>query len=208
VLIENSVRVLLWLALIVMVAMFVWARPRLHRMPKRRPYWVRAACGATAMVILLVVGAATWSTAESYYQVGEDPESISASTNPTPSLKRSREERALIRYIGLFDSPLIESGGGPSMTIPPGYQLARHVGVSSLALMFAALLGAQVFRQRNIAFAWTLLASVLYVVVLDRMVVDIHAAHLRSANIKPEHRAVAQQMLNTSFFFKDTASKQ
>ena len=86
-----------------------------------------------------------------------------------------------------------------------GFGLAGHIGLSSLLVLAAVVLLAQVFRRRSLAFAGLLAAAIVYVAILDRAVLGHHLAHLNDPAAPTPARLVACAQATDTYFFRRTA---
>jgi len=117
-----------------------------------------------------------------------------------PSLRKEQSdwEQELRRAIPIQNESPPISAGGPA--------LAARLGQSSLLLLAAALLLAQLFARRSLAFAGILACIVLYVALLDRAVLASQLARLSDRNSIIETRLTACAGVAGTFFFRQTAS--
>lgn len=102
----------------------------------------------------------------------------------------------------------VSSGSSPAvLNRPPAYCLIEALGVSSIILIFAAVLLAQVFVRRGLAFAGMLALCMGYAAVLDRLTVGFHSGKLADPQQPMEIRIMAAEALHSSYFYKETASR-
>jgi hypothetical protein len=101
------------------------------------------------------------------------------------------------------------SSGSSLATVnrPPALRLMEALGVSSIILIFAAVLLAQIFVRRGLAFAGMLALCMGYAAVLDRLAVGIHSGKLADPQQPMEIRIMAAEALHSSYFYKETASR-
>ncbi len=110
--------------------------------------------------------------------------------------------------LGMKVSTLPSARADRSGTVSPGLLLMEQIGLSSLVLFAAVILGSQLFRYRSLGLAAMMLLVVLYVAALDRMVVSIHASHLQDVKASMEERLLAKQLITDSFFYRKTAAAE
>lgn len=116
----------------------------------------------------------------------------------------------LVEVAGSNESadPNVPSGSrltDPDM--PPAYRLMEALGVSSIILIFAAALLAQVFVRRGLAFAGLLALCMGYAAVLDRLAMGFHSGKLADKQQPMEDRVMAAEALRGTYFYKDTARR-
>jgi hypothetical protein len=83
-----------------------------------------------------------------------------------------------------------------------GLALAGFIGTSSLLLLAASILLAQLFARRNLAFAGVLAGVVLYVAVLDRAALGMHLDHLADRRAPAATRLLACRYAAETFFYR------
>ncbi len=81
-----------------------------------------------------------------------------------------------------------------------GIEMVRYVGPASALLLLAAILASQVFRQRGMAFVAAMTVAVLFALVMDRVMVERHAAWLASHPDDASSRANVVARMEQSFF--------
>ncbi len=91
--------------------------------------------------------------------------------------------------------------------MPPVLRLINALGVSSIILLFAAIMLAQIFVRRGLAFAGMLALCLGYAAALDRMAVEFHARKLADKQQPMEDRVMAAEALSGTYFYKDTARR-
>ncbi|MFZ4396228.1 MAG: hypothetical protein ACOYOU_11450 [Kiritimatiellia bacterium] len=91
--------------------------------------------------------------------------------------------------------------------VPPACRLLLTFGTSSIILILAAALLAQVFVRRGLAFAGKLAICLGYAAALDRLAVGFHARRLADKQQPMEVRVMAAEALRSSYFYKETASR-
>ncbi len=89
--------------------------------------------------------------------------------------------------------------------MPPALRLIGTLGASSIILIFAAALLAQVFVRRGLAFAGMLALCLGYAAALDRLAVGFHSRKLADKQQPMEVRGMAAEALRGTYFYKDTA---
>lgn len=82
---------------------------------------------------------------------------------------------------------------------PNGIEMIRYVGPASALLLLAAILSSQVFRQRGMAFVAAMTVAVLFAVVMDRIMVERHAAWLANPQAAAGRSRVVSRMENSFF---------
>ncbi|MCX7806602.1 MAG: hypothetical protein N3A38_15670 [Planctomycetota bacterium] len=97
------------------------------------------------------------------------------------------------------------AGGAAHPDAPPILAFAESAGFSFLFLLAAAVLLAQMFARRGLAFAGTLALCLLYAAALDRMALCIHMDRLADGNRPATVRALAAESLPCTFFYRKTA---
>jgi hypothetical protein len=90
---------------------------------------------------------------------------------------------------------------------PAGIRLMHSMGFSFTLMVLAAILLAQCFARRGLAFSGMLLLCVLYVAALDRAVLAKHVSKLEDKNLSLETRLIAAESLNGTFFYCNAAEK-
>jgi hypothetical protein len=86
-----------------------------------------------------------------------------------------------------------------------GVALAGHLGLALLPLLASVVLLVQCFRRRAIALVGITMAVLLVVIALDRVVLDVHLAHLDDARASSGERQIAGHNASDSFFHRATA---
>jgi len=86
----------------------------------------------------------------------------------------------------------------------PGMAFLAHFGPNSVLLMLAAICLAQLFKRRTLATAFTWLAMVVFAILLERAVFNIHRDML--TNGTDSERAIAAEALTRTFFFHQEAA--
>jgi hypothetical protein len=89
-----------------------------------------------------------------------------------------------------------------------GFALAGHIGASSLLLFVAAILFAQLFTRRNLAFAGVLAGVVLYVAALERIALGVHLSKLADPQAPISSRLTACREAPGTFFHRGTARRE
>ncbi len=85
------------------------------------------------------------------------------------------------------------------------FALTEQIGLSSLLLFAAAILLAQLFRRRGLAFAGVLAAVVLYVAALERVALGVHVSKLSDSKASLASRLTASEMAPQTFFHAERA---
>jgi len=119
--------------------------------------------------------------------------------------------RSEIAYEGAAKRHATSSGAfRASLNFQPvrGLVLMAHIGLSSLLLVVAAVLLAQIFKRRGLAFAGVLTLVILFVAVLDYSVLDTHLEHLNDTGASLTTRTTACRQAAGSFFYSDTALRE
>ncbi len=83
---------------------------------------------------------------------------------------------------------------------PNGIEMIQYVGPASALLLLAAILASQVFRQRGLAFVAAMTFAVLFALVMDRVMVERHAAWLTSHPEDAAGRARVVARMEASYF--------
>ncbi|MFH1023728.1 MAG: hypothetical protein V1809_10130 [Planctomycetota bacterium] len=94
---------------------------------------------------------------------------------------------------------------GGDAHMPAVFRLAESAGFSFAILLVAAILLAQCFARRGLAFAGTLAVCILYTVALDRMALGMHIAKLTDKTQPVATRSLAAESLAGTFFYRGTA---
>lgn len=83
---------------------------------------------------------------------------------------------------------------------PNGINMLAYTGPASALLLLAAILASQCFQNRGMAFAGSLVVAVLFAVVMDRIMVERHAAWLVNHPAESLQREVVVTRMQHSFF--------
>lgn len=84
--------------------------------------------------------------------------------------------------------------------MPNGVEMLRYTGPASWLLLLAAILAAQVFRRRGMAFAGAVALMVLLAITLDRVMVERQAALLADETLEGHAKSQLIQRMSHSFF--------
>jgi hypothetical protein len=113
--------------------------------------------------------------------------------------------QASTKYAGVFGASFPEVFNFLWQAPPGGVRLLVYRTMPVMVLLVAAMLLAQVFRRRDLAFAGLVLGAVLYMVACDRVAVSIHISHMNDARQPLQARVFGAAQLVGTFFYADTA---
>ncbi len=83
---------------------------------------------------------------------------------------------------------------------PNGITMLGYTGPASALLLLAAILASQCFCHRGMAFVVSLVATVLFAVAMDRIMVERHASWLTDHPADSDQRAAVVARMQHSFF--------
>ncbi|MFH1730116.1 MAG: hypothetical protein ABIF82_00515 [Planctomycetota bacterium] len=96
----------------------------------------------------------------------------------------------------------------PAKSTGFGMALPEQVGAATFLLLAAAILLAQVFRRRNLAFPVVLATIVLYVAALDRVVLAGHLGRIADKDTPTTQRLIGCRQARHTFFFRKAARER